>query len=57
VSESDFFLPDWREAFWGPNHVRLASIKMRYDPDDLFVVHYGHGNGDRADEPASPGAG
>jgi FAD/FMN-containing dehydrogenase len=57
VSESDFFLPDWREAFWGPNHVRLALIKKRYDPDDLFVVHYGHGNRDRADEPASPGAG
>lgn len=41
VSESDWFEPDWQRSYWGSNHARLAGIKQRYDPDDLFSVHNG----------------
>jgi len=44
VSESDFFQPDWRRAFWGSNYARLASIKAKYDPAGLFFVHHGVGS-------------
>jgi FAD/FMN-containing dehydrogenase len=40
VSESDFFEPDWRRAFWGNNYPRLARIKRRYDPSGLFFAHH-----------------
>ena len=44
VSESNFFNPSWKSAFWG-NHVdRLVRIKERYDPDGLFFVHHGIGS-------------
>jgi FAD/FMN-containing dehydrogenase len=44
VNESDYFQPDWQSAFWGPHYPRLARIKRRYDPDDLFFVHHGVGS-------------
>jgi FAD/FMN-containing dehydrogenase len=44
VSESDYFLADWQHAFWGSNHTRLASVKRRYDPTNLFNVHHGVGS-------------
>jgi len=44
LSESDFFEADWRRAFWGDNHARLAAVKQRYDPGDLFIVHHGVGS-------------
>jgi FAD/FMN-containing dehydrogenase len=44
VSESDFFEPAWREAFWGANYARLLAVKDRCDPDGLFVVHHGVGS-------------
>lgn len=44
LSESDYFLPDWQERFWGPNYDRLACVKLRYDPEGLFVVHHGVGS-------------
>jgi FAD/FMN-containing dehydrogenase len=44
VNECDYFQPDWQRAFWGENHVRLARIKRRYDPDGLFFVHHGVGS-------------
>ena len=40
VSESDYFEPNWRRAFWGENYPRLARIKQRYDPDGLFFAHH-----------------
>ena len=46
ISETDFFRPDWREAFWGPNYPRLKAIKDRYDPDGFFFVHHGVGSED-----------
>jgi FAD/FMN-containing dehydrogenase len=44
VSESNYFNPRWREAFWGPHYARLAAIKARYDPAGLFVMHHGVGS-------------
>ena len=44
VSESDFFQPQWQQAFWGANYARLLSIKERYDPQGLFFVHHGVGS-------------
>ena len=44
VSESDFFHPSWREAFWGLNYARLLALKDKYDPDGLFFVHHGAGS-------------
>ena len=44
VSESDYFLTDWRHAFWGSNYARLREVKERYDPDGLFTVHHGVGS-------------
>ena len=44
VSESDYFLRDWQQRFWGANHPRLARTKRRHDPDGLFVVHHGVGS-------------
>jgi FAD/FMN-containing dehydrogenase len=44
VNECDYFQPDWRRAFWGPNYARLERIKRRYDPTGLFTVHHGVGS-------------
>jgi len=44
VSESDYFLRDWQDAFWGSNYPRLAQVKRKYDPDGLFFVRHGVGS-------------
>jgi hypothetical protein len=44
VSESDFFQPDWQQAFWGSHYARLLAVKQRYDPQGLFFVHHGVGS-------------
>jgi FAD/FMN-containing dehydrogenase len=44
VSESNFFESDFQRSYWGDNHVRLAEIKRKYDPDGLFFVHNGVGS-------------
>ena len=44
LSESDFFEPDWKRSYWGPNFDRLAAVKKRYDPDGLFFTHHGVGS-------------
>ncbi len=44
VSESDYFLRDWQQGFWGSNYARLAAVKRKYDPDGLFFVHHGVGS-------------
>jgi len=44
VSESNFFEPNWQQAFWGSNYARLLAVKAQYDPDGLFFVHHGVGS-------------
>jgi FAD/FMN-containing dehydrogenase len=36
VNYCDAELPNWREAYWGPNLSRLENIKSRLDPDGVF---------------------
>jgi FAD/FMN-containing dehydrogenase len=43
-NESDYFEPDWQQAFWGTNYDRLLAIKRKVDPDNLFRVHHGVGS-------------
>ena len=44
INESDYFEPDWQQAFWGANYDRLLAIKRTVDPDNLFRVHHGVGS-------------
>lgn len=44
VSESDYFLRDWQQEFWGSHYAKLAAVKRRYDPDGLFFVRHGVGS-------------
>ena len=46
VWETDFFQPNWQEAFWGENYPRLRAIKKKYDPEGLFFLHHGVGSED-----------
>jgi FAD/FMN-containing dehydrogenase len=46
----DADLADWSTAYWGPNRARLAEVKHRYDPDDLFWARQGL----HRDNPRSP---
>ena len=40
VSESDYFLEDWQQAYWGGNWSRLSQIKLRMTPRDcsLYIM-------------------
>lgn len=44
VWETDFFQPNWQDAFWGENYARLRAVKDKYDPAGLFFVHHGVGS-------------
>jgi FAD/FMN-containing dehydrogenase len=55
VSESDYFQPEWQQAFWGANHPRLAAVKARYDPQGLFFVHHGVGSEAWSEDGFTPG--
>jgi FAD/FMN-containing dehydrogenase len=46
VWETDYFQPNWQEAFWGENYARLRAVKDKYDPDGLFFLHHGVGSED-----------
>ena len=46
VWETDFFQPNWQDAFWGENYARLRTVKDKYDPAGLFFVHHGVGSED-----------
>ncbi|MEX0409263.1 FAD-binding oxidoreductase [Aquibium sp. LZ166] len=43
-AEGDFFEEAWSDAFWGSSYARLANVKAKYDPEDLFIVHHGVGS-------------
>ncbi|KAF9532780.1 hypothetical protein CPB83DRAFT_890460 [Crepidotus variabilis] len=36
TNEGDVHEPDWSKSFWGSNYARLASIKQKYDPNQLL---------------------
>lgn len=58
VSESDYFQSNWQTAFWGVNHVRLAQVKQKFDPNGLFFVRHGVGSEGWSDDgfvPLTPG--
>jgi FAD/FMN-containing dehydrogenase len=44
VAESNYFQRSWQRSFWGTHYARLRTIKARYDPDGLFIVHHGVGS-------------
>ena len=46
VWETDYFQPNWQDAFWGDNYPRLRAVKDKYDPDGLFFLHHGVGSED-----------
>jgi len=46
VWETDFFEPNWQDAFWGGNYARLRAVKDKYDPRGLFFLHHGVGSED-----------
>jgi FAD/FMN-containing dehydrogenase len=46
VWETNYFQPDWQNAFWGENYARLKRVKDKYDPDGLFFLHHGVGSED-----------
>jgi FAD/FMN-containing dehydrogenase len=50
ISETDYFIPNWREAFWGRNYPRLRGVKAKYDPTGLFFVHHGVGAEDWSED-------
>ena len=44
VSEAGYSDPAWQRRSFGDNYQRLAEVKGRYDPDDLFITHHGVGS-------------
>ncbi|KAF1350566.1 hypothetical protein EJ07DRAFT_169102 [Lizonia empirigonia] len=43
-NEANIGEPDWQQAFWGKNYLRLLELKKKYDPTELFYVHHGVGS-------------
>eukprot|EP00048_Salpingoeca_helianthica_P020198 m.5391 g.5391 ORF g.5391 m.5391 type:complete len:588 (-) comp4518_c0_seq1:51-1814(-) len=39
-AESDYYEPQWQQAFWGDNYPRLQSIKRAVDPTGMFQCHH-----------------
>jgi FAD/FMN-containing dehydrogenase len=44
LSESNYFNPNWQQAYFGSHYPRLVAIKKQYDPGGLFFVHHGVGS-------------
>ncbi|KAF7377586.1 hypothetical protein MSAN_00181300 [Mycena sanguinolenta] len=43
-NEGDVFEPVFQTTFFGPNYSELSAIKLKYDPEDLFIVGAGVGS-------------
>ncbi|XP_041361011.1 VAO-type flavoprotein oxidase VAO615-like [Gigantopelta aegis] len=39
-NEPSFYLPAWKEEFWGGNYDRLLAIKRKWDPDNFLWCHH-----------------
>ncbi|KHN97494.1 oxidoreductase [Metarhizium album ARSEF 1941] len=42
----DPFEGDFQRRYWGPNYERLASIKAKWDPNEVFISRLGVGSED-----------
>jgi hypothetical protein len=42
--QATLYEKDFRKAFFGDHYNKLASIKKKYDPEDLFMVASGVGS-------------
>ena len=40
MSESDYYLKDWKRAYWGTNYPRLAATKRQVDPNGVWNGHH-----------------
>lgn len=44
MNEADFRQPNWQSTFFGENYEKLAAIKKKYDPNDVFYILKGVGS-------------
>lgn len=40
LSESDYYLKDWKRAYWGAHYPRLAATKRQVDPGGVWMGHH-----------------
>lgn len=50
VSERNCFEEDWQQAYRGSNYTRLLSVKRKFDPIGMFLVHNGVGSEERSQD-------
>jgi len=36
LNEADFNQPNWQQVFYGDNYPKLAPIKRKYEPENIF---------------------
>lgn len=50
INETDYFLPNWQQAFWRNHYTKLKTIKHKYDPQGLFYCHHCVGSEDWSED-------